>query len=627
MKCMEYANAHNINVIPKQDFEDLVMEVFNVIAENISKSLGPLGSSATIFDGTFVEATKDGYHILDRYKFNNRYKKMIYNLIKTPCTKMNNTVGDGTTTAIVLTNEIFKAYKKYQADIVDLYRLPRQLTAALDDVVNDIVKRVETAASPVDPTDYDMIYHLSYVSSNGNVDISNNIAKAYSEVVTPSIKIKDSPTNRSYIETVKGFEFPANLIHEIFVRNQDYTSTEKNAAVMILDHNLDTDEFNSLLAPLNDVFRAMNKKFIVLVPQFDSVWFDSTFRQYWNMEQHRYGTSNFVFCQYRQGSLKPHQLEDLAVVMKTIVISKEMAELISGEISKTTPDLVVDNVDDENSNSYRMFGTASTAMLSMDNGSIFDSDGYVDDASYKQALAKAQADLEDIKAHTDYEKQNYAAKIHDARNRVLQLEMKNYVYYVGADSELQKQIYKDAVDDVIKCVSSSVKHGVVPGCQISVIRACNNIIKEMYDHTPEGACFEVGDALRLKLVNIIRSACIEVYTTTLNGPDGDGVCRILDWTGEFTADDNDTEHDMKQQVEMAILEKTHQIIADSVNNNKVFDLETLELNDNIITSAETDTMVIKAAAELVKILIANNQCIYIDPDVNNSHQEEMPVYT
>ena len=133
---------------------------------------------------------------------------------------MNNTVGDGTTTAIVLTNEIFQAYKKYEDTIYQLYRLPRQLTNALDDIIDEIVVNVKESAKPVDPSDYDSIYHLAYVSSNGNDEISSNIAKAYSEVVTPSIKIKDSPSNKSYIELVKGFEFPANLIHEIFVRNQ-----------------------------------------------------------------------------------------------------------------------------------------------------------------------------------------------------------------------------------------------------------------------------------------------------------------------------------------------------------------------------------------------------------------------
>ena len=80
MGFLTYSNENDINIIPQEEFESLVHEVFNVIASNLTKSLGPLGSSATILDGASTEATKDGYSILMKYRFTNRYKNMIYNL-------------------------------------------------------------------------------------------------------------------------------------------------------------------------------------------------------------------------------------------------------------------------------------------------------------------------------------------------------------------------------------------------------------------------------------------------------------------------------------------------------------------------------------------------------------------
>ena len=114
MGFMEYANYHQCNIIPQEEFEELVTEVFGVIATNISRSLGPLGSSATILNGMMTEATKDGYSILSNYRFNNRYKRLVLNLIKAPCTKMNNTVGDGTTTVIALTNALFEIFRSQE---------------------------------------------------------------------------------------------------------------------------------------------------------------------------------------------------------------------------------------------------------------------------------------------------------------------------------------------------------------------------------------------------------------------------------------------------------------------------------------------------------------------------------
>ena len=76
----------------------------------------------------------------------------------------------------------------------------------------------------------------------------------------------------------------------------------------------------------------------------------------------------------------------------------------------------------------------------------------------------------------------------------------------------------------------------------------------------------------------------------------------------------------------AATELGYSIIGKSMTENKVFDLETMSFNPNIITSAETDCMVIKAAAELIKILISGNQCIYVDEEVNSTHQETREVY-
>ena len=83
----------------------------------------------------------------------------------------------------------------------------------------------------------------------------------------------------------------------------------------------------------------------------------------------------------------------------------------------------------------------------------------------------------------------------------------------------------------------------------------------------------------------------------------------------------------REELKNLVTTKELAIIKNSIHNNMVFDLESMELNDKIITSSETDTMVIRAAGELLKILITGNQCIYVDSDVNNSHQEEADIYS
>ena len=605
MKCMEYANKNHINIIPKENFEELVLEVFNVISDNLSKSLGPLGSSATIFDGSLIEATKDGYSILNKYSFNNRYKKMIYNLIKAPCTKMNNTVGDGTTTAITLTNAIYQEYSKKKDKLDHLYRLPREFTAAWDDVVNHIIKDIKSKATPIDPEDYDTIYNIAYVVSNGNDEVSKAFAKTYHDSKSPAIKMKDSPTNKSYIEAVDGFEFPANAIDPAFVKNEDLSAKEKDIVTMIFDHKVETDEFEKLIVPLNNVYRAMSKKLVIIAADYDDYMLDSVVKGYVNYEAQKYGKLNFSLLQYANGKLTPYQREDLAVVLRSIIITQQLAEGMTNKINEINPDNFVENLEDETFEFYRTIGSASEALITCNNGSIFNVEGIENDKYYQNAIKVATALLDDILAHTDYEKQSFAAKVYDARSRLLQLQMKNYIYYIGADSDLQKQIIHDAIEDVIKCLRSAIKYGVVPGCQISIMQNALSFINE------EEAKGDAKSELKIEIAQIIYDACIEVYKKVLNGPNYDGISKSFN----YDADDFD-----------GIIDKTNEIIHASLGVSAVFDISTLEFNKNIITSSETDTMVLSAASELIKILISGNQCIFLDSDVTESHQDEVQMY-
>ena len=631
MGFLDYSNKNHCNIIPQEEFEGLVNEVFGVISDNLSKSLGPLGSSATILDGMMTEATKDGHAILMKYRFHNRYKRMIYNLIKAPCIRMNNTVGDGTTTSIVLTNALFKQYNgtpnnpgsKHAFNA--LYRLPRQFNNAWDEIIEDLRNRVMEAATAIDPEDYDTIYNIAYVTSNGNHEISKAIAETYKAAKSPSIKQKDSPTNKSYISPINGFDFPANLISDAFIRNQDLSATEKNIRVMIFDHKIETDMFQKVIVPINDVMRAMGNKLLILAPYYDAYMCDTVVDQYLTYEMRNKGGINLIMGQYAIGKLEPNQLIDLATVLRAKVITQEMYNGLANIMDKNI-DTVVDRIlNDATYSFYRLIGQAAEALLSCTTGSIFRVENIQDDEKYQDALAHARRDLEAIIAKTDFEKQSYSAKIYEANARVLQLEMRNFIYYIGADSDLQKQIIWDSVEDVIKCVRSAIKYGIVPGCQITIARACR---RAMFDLVPEGDnpqefMSSASNDIRLRygILEMIHDAVCSVYAQVLHGANGLGMIKLIDgW--QHT---ENTPEDIAR-VENLAMNKCSEIIERSILSNKTFDLETLEYNEKIITSAETDSMVLSVASELIKILISGNQCIFLDSDVNESHNETVEAY-
>ena len=612
MGFMEYANYHQCNIIPQEEFEELVTEVFGVIATNISRSLGPLGSSATILNGMMTEATKDGYSILSNYRFNNKYKRLVLNLIKAPCTKMNNTVGDGTTTVIALTNVLFQRYRNREKSLYSLYRLPRELTKCLDSVVEEIIEQIQKRAQPLDPTDYDKVFNLAYVVSNGNKEVSSQIAKVYAESKSPVIKLKDSPTNRSYIEAVEGFSFPANAIDSIYVTNEDLSATEQDVMTMLFGQKITRDLLESIIVPISKVAHLSQKKLLVIAPSYDDYMCETVLGQFANAEIRQFGSVNTLMLQYRMADIEQGQRDDLAVILRSKTINQLVLNDIKEAIQLSPEKFVSDAYKDPSSPMYRMLGHADTAFISCTNGSIFTSQNIEQDEAYQQALKNAQAELDAIVRSSSMERQSYSHKIYDARARVLQLQRKNYVYYVGGGSELQKQILWDSIEDVVKCMRSAIRCGVVPGCQLTIINVCKNLLNK---------CDETTPPLRTELLTMIMSACMEVYEMVLHGPDKHGLVKMIkDWNTAYQGDEG------AAKLAATAVELGYNIIGRSITENRVFERETRTFNTNIITSAETDVMVLRAATELVKILISGNQCIYVDEEINSTHQETKEVY-
>ena len=617
----EYSNETNINIIPKEVMELLTLDVFNTIATNLSKSLGPLGSSTMILNGSETEATKDGYSILNKYAFNNRYKNMIYNLIKAPCTKMNNTVGDGTTTAICLTNALFNEYKAKQDLLKQCYRLPREFDKAWDEVINQLVDYVNKNATRINNKDTQIIYDLAYVSSNGNEEISKEIEDIYTKSPSPVIKEKDSPTNKSYVVPIEGFDFKCNLISDVFATNEDLSTIVDNINVLVMNYKLDSEIVDEVIIPIYKVLQAKGEKLLVIAPLYDAQLCETKLDQFIQLDRMKSGgNSHIIFTAYRTGDLKKYDLHDLCVILGCKTMTQDLMNTLLENIHKHGEDSVVEGFTNPKSPVHKFLGFAEKAILSCTTSSVFKVEKVKETKEYKDTLRRAKSELTNARANTSLEKSIFADTVYQATRRVNQLLMKNFIYYIGANSALQKQIIWDSVEDVIKCVSSAVKSGIVPGCQLTLIRGCIELKKEIVDKYEPGEdgqrVLDDKDFLKYNIIDIIFDALTKVYIMLLNGPENKGILDII--PREKMSEDIDEE-----TLNKIFLETCQELVNNSIEKNQVFDIETLDYNPKIITSAETDTMVLTVASELVKILIEGNVCVFIDPEFAGDHDTSL----
>lgn len=590
MALLDFNRKTSFNAIPREDFQELILSTFNSVAEVLGNSLGPLGSTTTILDGMYTSATKDGWTIFNHLRAGNIYKAMIFNLIKGPCSRLNNTVGDGTTTAVVLTSLIFKAYSDHREEIERHYRLPREFTAAWDSVVAELGEIIRGYAKKLPR---EKVRDIAYVASNGNDEIADNLQRIYDEATSPVVKLRGSPTNHSYVEAIRGFDFPANLTDDAYVKNEDLSATYENLRVLVFDFKVDSEIFEKVIVPINTVYRSMKLKLLVIAPAYDELLVKTVMRQYasteWRMNEQQF---NLIISQYLYGKLEGDQLDNLAVLLRTKKITRYEADDLVKELGKLDDDgdlfgwleeLETDRgaIENQPFDRRQFIGLAPVARLSVHNGSTFSGFDTAGNLRYQQALDTAIRNRDEIVAKTEADKQNFSMEVARANANIAQLTMETYIYYVGADSSLQADVLSTAVDDVIKAVSSAIKHGTVPGCQVSIILACDQLLNRLAAEP---------DPLKAEIVGVIRSAVIELYSKVLMGPNGNGMSE-----DEF-----------------------FRILAVSTMMRQAYDLESQIISDSLITSVETDLNVLAAASDLIKLLISGNQCVYLDSTLNNS---------
>ena len=107
-----YSREKSINMIPEEDFKALVLETFDTMCQALRCTYGPYGSPVMISEQTDNSTTKDGFKTVESLHFSNPYQRLVYISIKKICERVNSNVGDGTTTCILLANELYKRLRE-----------------------------------------------------------------------------------------------------------------------------------------------------------------------------------------------------------------------------------------------------------------------------------------------------------------------------------------------------------------------------------------------------------------------------------------------------------------------------------------------------------------------------------
>jgi chaperonin GroEL len=457
-------------VIHGEESRAAILRGVNQLADAVKITLGPKGRNVVI-DKKFGSPTitKDGVTVAKEIELKDALENMGAQMVREVASKTSDVAGDGTTTATVLAQAIFREGVKTVAAGAN----PMALKRGIDKAVERAIEEIKRLAKPVKG---DMIAQVGTVSANGDATIGNIIAEAMNKVGKDGvITVEESKTMETSLEVVEGMQFDRGYLSPYFV-----TDPERMEAVLdnplILIHEKKISSMKDLL-PLLEQVAKMGKPMLIIAEDVEGEALATL------VVNKLRGTLNIAAVKAPGfGDRRKAMLEDIAILTGGQVISEDLG-------------IKLENVKLED------LGRAKKVTIDKDNTTVVEGSGKASDIEGRVKTLRAQ--IEETSSDYDREKM---------QERLAKLVGGVAVIKVGAATETEMKEKKARVEDAMHATRAAVEEGIVPGGGVTLVRAAKVLEKFQINKAGEGDADEqigvtiVKRALEEPLRQIVQNA-------------------------------------------------------------------------------------------------------------------------
>jgi chaperonin GroEL len=400
------------------------------LAEAVKVTLGPKGRNVVI-DKKFGSptVTKDGVTVAKEVELSDPIENMGAQMVKEVATKTSDLAGDGTTTATVLAQAIFREGLKN----VTAGANPMELKRGIDRAVEAVVEQLRSISVPT--AGKKEIAQVGTISANNDKEIGNLIAEAMEKVGKDGvITVEEAKGLETTLETVEGMQFDRGYLSPYFV-----TDPEKMEAAVedpyILIHDKKISAMKELL-PLLEKSAQSGKPLLIIAEDVEGEALATL------VVNKLRGTLKVVAVKAPGfGDRRKEMLRDIAVLTGGQVISEELGfKLENATLSG--------------------LGRAKRIVVDKDNTTLVDGRGKPDDI--KGRIAEIRGAIE--KSTSDYDREKL-------QERLAKLSGGVAVINVGAATETELKEKKARVEDALHATRAAVEEGIVPGGGVALVRA------------------------------------------------------------------------------------------------------------------------------------------------------------
>ncbi len=230
------------------------------LARAVKSTLGPRGRNAVLDKGWgSPKVTKDGVTVAEDIELDCPFENLGAQLIKEAASKTNTVAGDGTTTATVLAEAIFREGLKMIAAGADPMALSRGIAKATEAVSEAVLKM----ATPISDKNKKEIQQIATIAGNNDSSVGNVLAEAFMKVGKDGvITVEEGKQNETYVDIVEGMQFDRGYLSPHFVTNQDDQTVQlENAYVLIYEEKISSAKN---LVPLLEAISKSGKPLLII---------------------------------------------------------------------------------------------------------------------------------------------------------------------------------------------------------------------------------------------------------------------------------------------------------------------------------------------------------------------------
>jgi chaperonin GroEL len=417
-------------IVYQEVARNLILNGVNALADAVKVTLGPRGRNVVI-DKSFgaPTVTKDGVTVAKEIELENKFENMGAQMVREVASKTSDIAGDGTTTATVLAQAIFREGSK----LVAAGHNPMEIKRGIDKAVEVIVEELKKSAkSTKDPNE---IAQIGTVSANGDTTIGKLLSEAMEKVGKEGvITVEEAKSAETTLDVVEGMQFDRGYLSPYFVTDPERMEASLEDAYILLSEKKISNMKD--LLPVLEAIARQQKPLLIIAEDIEGEALATL------VVNKLRGTLNCAAVKAPGfGDRRKEMLKDIAVLTGGQVIAEELG-------------LKLENV------TITDLGQAKRVKIDKDNTTL------VDGAGNKEKIKGRQQEIRNQIENTtsDYDREKL-------QERLAKLVGGVAVIKVGAATEVEMKEKKARVEDALHATRAAVEEGIVPGGGVALIRA------------------------------------------------------------------------------------------------------------------------------------------------------------